>query len=139
MTELLARIATPIVTAVLLVLVLLFGTVAVVQSVRINGFEILGWELSEGYKPMAVRLGNENGRLIGNNLALSSGLDKCNLGVAALEKTRLSLVAAAQKLVDEQLRLQQEYANRVAKLNSIKPTGATCPSVDTIFNTGFGK
>jgi len=111
----------------------------VVQSVRLNGFGMLGWEITEGFRPMAIRLGNENVKLIANNLVISNGLDKCNLGVTALEDARKAFQDEAQKLVDERLRLQKEYASRISRVNAIKATDAKCPTVDAIFNAGFGK
>lgn len=139
MNTLLSKIATPIIAGVLLVLVIVLGVSTLVQSIRLNGFGLLGWTITEGYRPMAERLGNDNARLIGNNLAVSSALDKCNGGVAALEKARSTFAKAAQDLVDEKLRLQADYNRRVARLGAIKPTSAVCPSVDNIFNTGFSK
>lgn len=113
--------------------------VAIVQSVRLNGFSLLGWEITEGYKPMAERLGRENGTLIRNNLVISNGLDKCNLGVTELKTARLAFQNEAQKLVDERLRLQKEFNTRISRVNALRPTDAKCPTIDTIFSTGFGK
>jgi len=113
--------------------------VSVVQSIRLNGMSLLGWEISEGYRPMALRLERENIKLVANNLVISNGLDKCNIGVKSLETARVALQSAAQDLVDERLRLQKEYRDRIARVNAIKPTDAKCPSVDNIFAVGFGK
>jgi hypothetical protein len=136
---LLAKIATPFIVGFLLIATIVLGFSTVVQSIRLNGFSILGWEISEGYQPQALRLARENGKLIANNLVLSNGLDKCNIGVASLETARKTFQAEAQKLVDERLRLQQEYAALAKRVGAIKPTDAKCPTVDNIFNTGFGK
>lgn len=111
----------------------------IIQSVRLNGFSILGWEWSEGYRPLALRLERENTKLVANNLVISNGLDKCNLGVVELAKARKDFQTEAQNLVNERLRLQQEYRDRISRVNAIKPTDAKCPSVDNIFNVGFGK
>lgn len=111
----------------------------IVQSVRLNGFSVLGWEWSEGFRPIALRLERENVKLVANNLVISDGLNKCNIGVKGLEAARLSFQSEAQKLVDERLRLQKEYASRIARVNAIKPTHAVCPTVDAIYNAGFGK
>lgn len=111
----------------------------VVQSVRLNGFSILGWEWSEGYRPIALRLERENSKLVANNLVISNGLDKCNIGVKGLETARLSFQSEAQKLADEHLHLQKSYAARIAQVSTIKPTGAMCETADAIINVGFGK
>lgn len=113
--------------------------VSIVQSVRLNGLSFLGWEISEGYRPLALRLERENGKLVTNNLVLSNGLDKCNIGVKSMETARIAFQRAAQDLVDERLRLQKEYASRIARVGAIKATDAKCPTVDNIFTTGFGK
>lgn len=113
--------------------------VSIVQSIRLNGLGFLGWEISEGYKPMAQRLERENVKLVANNLVLSNGLDKCNIGVKSLEVARQTFVREAQNLVNERLRLQEEYRQRIARVNGIKATDAMCPTVDNIFTTGFGK
>lgn len=133
------KVATPIIAGILLVSTAVLGVSTVVQSVRLNGFSILGWEWAEGYAPMAKRLERENIRLIAGNLVLSNGLDKCNIGVASLETARKAFQSEAQKLVDERLRLQKEYATRIARVGAIKATDEKCPTVDAIFNAGFGK
>lgn len=134
-----AKVATPIIAGILLVSTVALGVSTVVQSVRLNGFGVLGWEITEGYRPLAIRLGNENVKLIANNLVISNGLDKCNIGVASLETARKAFQSEAQKLVDERLRLQKEYATRIARVGAIKATDEKCPTVDAIFNAGFGK
>ncbi len=117
----------------------------IVQSVRLNGFDLFGWtisegwEWSEGYRPQALRLARENVKLVANNLVLSNGLDKCNIGVTSLEKARTAFQVEAQRFVDLSLRLQKEYADRIHAVNTIKPTDQKCVSVDKIFSAGFGK
>lgn len=136
---LLLKAATPVVVGFLFVATIVLGIATTVQSVRLNGFGILGWEIAEGYRPLALRLGRENTKLVANNLTLSNGLDKCNLGVKNLEIARVAFQTEAQKLVDERLRLQREYNTRIARVNALRPTDAKCPTIDTIFSTGFGR
>lgn len=109
----------------------------VIQTVRINGISVFGWYAVSGYKPLYEADERDLVTLRGNQRELQRGLDTCNASVTSLKTASDALNKATQALIEQRLKEAEQFQSRINAVQAIKSTGAKCPSVDNVFQTGF--
>lgn len=129
--------ANKLVAPLLLALLILAGAGLAIQTVRINGVSILGWYAVDGYKPLYEAALLDNSSLKNSVGNLSHGLDVCNASITSLKTASDALNKATQALIEQRLKEAELFQSRINAVMALKSTGAKCPSVDTIYETGF--
>lgn len=109
----------------------------VVQTVRINGITILGWSITDGYKPLYEKDEAALVTLRGNNAALSDGIKVCNASVDQLHAAGAKATADAQAAIADREKDAAAYLANIAALKKIKSTNEKCPVGDSILNGAF--
>ena len=112
--------------------------IAVIQTVRINGFAPFGWfTVFDGYKPQLELALKENVTLRSNNSALDHGLQTCNASVDGIAKAGKALTDATNALVAQLWAENVQLAANIAAIKGIKSTNEKCPVADSIITRGF--
>ena len=93
MTTILSWLANKLAAPILLALCLLLALAVTVQTVRLNGVSILGWQIASGYKPSYEALIAQN---------LSDKLTRAN-AIIAENNARITATDAANKSLADQL------------------------------------
>jgi hypothetical protein len=95
---------------------------AVVQTVRLDGISIFGWQVVDGFKPEADRLRSENATLSQNAGAYRDGLQSCNAGIerlrSASDDATKSAEAALNAARENGRELESKAVAILAKRNS---------------------
>jgi hypothetical protein len=112
--------------------------VAVIQTVRINGFAPFGWfTVFEGYKPKLELTLKENATLRSNNAALDNGLKTCNASVDGIAIAGKALTDATNTIVAQKKRERAQLASNIAAMKGVKSSNEKCPVADSIITRGF--
>lgn len=109
----------------------------IVQTVRIDGLDLGGLYLVQGYKAEAASAEHDLDTLRSNQASLRHGLDVCNTSVDSIAKAAGMMTANAKALIDAAAPLRSAAAGAVKVINAIKSTRETCPTADSIFTEGF--
>lgn len=109
----------------------------VVQTVRIDGFDLAGWYVVKGFRPLYLQDENDLKTLRTNQDTLKAGIATCNGSVDALKKIGDARVADAQSKIAAAEGRALSLQAIIIKLENIKSTNEVCPVADQILRAGF--